>query len=122
MGGRFNPIIFTDGKNIEDKWWKFLKDYDPDIIKSTMPLEDDLLKKIRIFLTPYSVEVPRQDEQYIHIPDDPVSIFPTKQGILQISRSFMDDAASLVMFDVEKDTPDSIKKFLERNFGVQEDN
>lgn len=121
-GGRFNPIIFTDGKNIKDKWWKFLKEYDPDIIKSTMPLEDDLLKKIRIFLTPYSVEVPRQDEQYIHISDDPVSIFPTKQGILQISRSFMDDAASLVMFDVEKDTPDSIKKFLERNFGVQEDN
>lgn len=121
-GGRFNPIIFTNGKTIEDRWWKFLREYDPDIIKSTLSLDDELLKNIQIFLTPYSVEVPREGEQCIYISDDPISIFPTKQGISQISRSFMDDDASLVMFDVEKDTPEPVKKFLERNFGIQEDN
>ena len=31
-GGRFNPIMLTDGHTIEDKWWKFLRDIDPDII------------------------------------------------------------------------------------------
>jgi len=45
-GGRFNPIIFTDGNKIEDNWWKFLRDYDPDIIYSTLQLSDGLQKKI----------------------------------------------------------------------------
>ena len=35
-GGRFNPIILTNGKTIEDSWWKFLRDYDPDIIFSSV--------------------------------------------------------------------------------------
>ena len=31
-GGRFNPIILTDGHTIDDKWWQFLREIDPDVI------------------------------------------------------------------------------------------
>ena len=58
-GGRFNPIFFTDGLNIADDWWKFLRGYDPDIIYSTVPLSNELKKRIRIFLSPLRVEEAR---------------------------------------------------------------
>lgn len=121
-GGRFNPIILTDGKCIEDSWWKFLRDYDPDIIKSVVELEDELLKKIHTFLTPFSVEIIDTKEYgYIHFQDDPISILPTKQNISIISRSFMGDESTLALFDVNKEAPEQIKKFIERNFGNLED-
>ena len=37
-GGRYNPIFVTNGKSIDDKSWKFLLEYDPDVIKSYVPL------------------------------------------------------------------------------------
>ena len=51
-GGRYNPIILTDGNTIEDKWWKFLRDVDPDIIKPLVPLSIGLIKKFEKFLSP----------------------------------------------------------------------
>src|SRR3990167_846117 len=55
-GGRFNPVILTNGKTIEEQEWKFLREYDPDIIKSLVPLDNELRKKIHIFLSPFKLE------------------------------------------------------------------
>ena len=55
-GGRYNPIILTDGNTIGDRWWQFLRDVDPDIIKSLVPLSIDLIEKFEKFLSPMAIE------------------------------------------------------------------
>ena len=54
-GGRYNPIILTDGNTMEDKWWRFLRDIDPDIIKSFVPLSINLIEKFERFLSPLTI-------------------------------------------------------------------
>lgn len=120
-GGRFNVIILTDGKTIDDKSWKFLKDFDPDIIKSTVPLEENLHKKIYIFTSPLSIEIPKNEVgggKYVNVANDPIDILPTKENVSAIARDFFDNKSSLVIFEVDESTPDIIKKFLNRNFGL----
>ena len=62
-GGRFNPIILTDGRTIEDKWWKFLRDIDPDVIKPLVSLDIKLIEKFDNFLSPLTIEQFREDER-----------------------------------------------------------
>ncbi len=119
-GGRFNPIIFTDGNTFEDYWFKFLRDYDPDIIYSTVNLSADLLKKIQTFCSPLRVESIRQDDQYIHLDDDPVSVLPTGKNVARVSRAILDDKSSLVIFEPDQSTPEAVRLFLDRNFGLLE--
>ncbi len=121
-GGRFNPIIFTDGKTIEEKWWNFLRDVDPDVIKSIVPLQDELLKKIDTFLSPYSVEVShRVDENssdyYIHISGEGLSILPTPDNIAKVSRAFMGNS-KLVLFELGQTEDKIVNQFIHRNFGT----
>lgn len=121
-GGRFNPIIFTDGKTIEEKWWKFLRDVDPDVIKSLVPLQDNLLEKIETFLSPYSVEVPRRvdenDTDYsVHISDECLSILPTPDNVAKVSRSFIGNS-KLVFFELGQTKDEIVKQFIHRNFGT----
>lgn len=119
-GGRFNAIFLTDGNIITDEWWQFLKNFDPDIIKSTVPLSENLQKRIHIFLTPLSVELPEDNAglgRYVNLKNDPIDILPTKDNIRIIARDILDDCSSLVLFEVDDTTPGIIKKFLTRNFG-----
>ena len=121
-GGRFNPIIFTDGKTIEEKWWKFLHDFDPDVIKSLVPLQDKFLEKIETFLSPYSVEVPREvdgndTDYFVHISNEGLSILPTPDNVAKVSRTFMDNS-KLVLFELEKTTDEIVKQFIRCNFGT----
>ncbi|MDD3607738.1 MAG: hypothetical protein PHQ20_02990, partial [Candidatus Moranbacteria bacterium] len=118
-GGRFNPIIFTDGQKIDESWWKFLRDYDPDIIYSTLKLDDELQKKIHIFCSPLRVEYAGSNK-YVHLYDDSLSILPTGKNIARVSRGILDDKSSLVVFEVEKSAPQAIHQFLDRNFGLLE--
>ena len=46
-GGRYNPIILTDGTKIGERWWDFLRNYDPDIIYSYVPIDESFQKKIK---------------------------------------------------------------------------
>lgn len=117
-GGRLNPIILTDGSDIQDDWWKFLRQYDPDIIFSTLPLTDALKRKIHIFLSPLRVEEVRSGDTEIRIDNSPISIAPTAKNISQIGQSFFDEKRDLIMFEVDKATPTIIKTFLERNFSL----
>lgn len=116
-GGRFNPIILTDGENISEHEWTFLRKYDPDIILSNIDLADNLKKKIRIFLSPYKVEIIKADGTNIHLQYDPISIFPTKENIAGVSHAFPFEESSIALFEFSESTPDIIKKFIQRNFG-----
>ena len=62
-GGRFNPIMLTDGHTIEDKWWKFLRDIDPDVIKPMVSLDIELIEKFDAFLSSLTIEQFRENEQ-----------------------------------------------------------
>ena len=117
-GGRFNAIFFTNGKEIDEKSWKFLKDFDPDIIKSTVTLDADLTKKIQTFLSPLAIEVSHPEQKFISLREDPIDILPTKKNVSTIARDFFRDVSSLVLFEVTEATPPVITTFLQRNFGL----
>lgn len=120
-GGRFNAIFLTDGDTMTDEWWQFLKDFDPDIVKSTISLGENLQKKIHTFLSPLSVELPNDrggSGKYVNLPYDSIDILPTKDNVSAVARDILDDRSSLVLFEVDETTPDIIKKFLTRNFGL----
>ena len=119
-GGRFNPIIFTDGKTFQQNWWNFLRKYDPDIIVTTVELDEELHKKIQIFLAPLKVEILKPEEKFIHLSVEPISIRPSIKNISKLGKSFFNEECSFVIFEVNKDTPAVIRKFLEINFGVFE--
>jgi hypothetical protein len=117
-GGRFNPIILADSITIEDNWWKFLRDYDPDVIKALIPIQDELIEKIDTFLSPYSVEVPKDSsDSRIYISDDGLSILPSAENIAKISQSFW-RKSKMVVFDLTNLKDDLIKQFITRNFGT----
>lgn len=120
-GGRYNPIILSDGNTIADDWWKFLRDYDPDVIYCTKKISDELREKIQIFLTPLTVETVRDAANpMINISNDPISILPSKDVVSSISRDFFDSESDLVLFELEEGTAGNIKNFVIRNFGVYE--
>lgn len=121
-GGRFIPIIFTDGKTIKEKWWDLLRYVDPDFIKSLIPLDDELLKKIDTFLSPLYVEVPhrvaKNDTHYsVRIFNEGLSILPTLENVKKVSQSFM-DKSKLVLFELGQTKEDIVKQFIHRNFGI----
>jgi hypothetical protein len=117
-GGRYNPIIFTDGSTITDTWWKFLRDFDPDVIYTTKELTDELRERIQIFLTPFYVQTARSDAQgVVHLSDDPVSILPTRSTIASIAMDILSSEYALALFDIDEGAPEDIKNFVIRNFG-----
>lgn len=117
-GGRFNPVIFTDGMTIEDNWWRFLRAYDPDVIKSLTLLQSELIEKIDNFLTPYSVEVPRgTSDTQIYVYAEGLSILPSAENIAKISQTAW-RKARMVLFDLTNLNDALIKQFIMRNFGA----
>lgn len=122
-GGRFNPIILTDGHTIDDKWWQFLRDIDPDVIKPFVPLDLELLEKIEKFLSPMKIEKPRDYEQ-----SDlrmKVRVHDTPAGINVNSLDFPDHWAwhgkpTLGIFNLDEMDDDIGKRFVLRNFGTYE--
>ena len=120
-GGRYNPIILTDGNTIEDKWWKFLRDIDPDIIKPLVPLSSGLIKKFEKFLSPLMIEEFREDAQPDLVMWVNTSISPT--GIDTNSPNIYKDLVLfgnpvLGTFTVDEMDDDMVKLFVQRNFGI----
>jgi len=120
-GGRYNPIILTDGAQIGEKWWGFLRDYDPDIIYSTVLINEELQKKIQAFITPLETINNSGDQTRIHISNDPISILPTKRNITEICQSLFNEEYKLVLFEIADTAPEAIRLFLQRNFAILED-
>ncbi|MEW6777555.1 MAG: hypothetical protein AB1405_14755 [Bdellovibrionota bacterium] len=119
-GGRYNPIIFTDGQTLTEDWWTLLETIDPDIVKSFVTLSDDLITNIERRIAPYLIQGPNlRDEEKEHrridLGDNGLSFLPTLPMIRMASESFSDPI--LVLFDANKAIDLSIKRFVEWNFG-----
>ncbi|MDE0300739.1 MAG: hypothetical protein OXN17_19040 [Candidatus Poribacteria bacterium] len=120
-GGRFNPIILTDGKTIDDKWWQFLRDIDPDVIKPLVPLDIKLIEKIEDFLSPLAIEPSRNNEQS-HL-ETQVSVYDTPAEIDINSVNFTElkewyGGPTLGIFNLDEMDDDIGKRFVLRNFGT----
>ncbi len=120
-GGRYNPIIFTDGTEITNEWWEFIKNYDPDIIKSFVSLSTSLLKRMNDNLTPYLIEdfdpVRGGYPPIVYIQDDGLSVLPIKESIAQVT-GFSLDRTFLVLFEIDEYQQNEINTFLKINFGT----
>lgn len=120
-GGRFNPIILTDGITIEDNWWKFLRDVDPDVIKPLVPLSNELIEKFENFLSPLTIEEFREDDN-----SRLVAGVGTRLSPVRVNPKSLNTRESLVLFgepilglfNVDEMDTNVDKLFIDRNFGV----
>ena len=124
-GGRFNPIILTDGRSISDQWWRFLLDYDPDVIYSTIPLVKRLLEKIDRHLSPRHIQAPLKkqgtnDQTHIRLQNEGLSVLPTPENVSSVCRLF-GDVPWLVSFRIGQGSTDSsLIRTILYNFGNDE--
>ena len=122
-GGRYNPIIFTDGHTIEDKWWKFLREIDPDIIKSLVPLGTELIEKFEQFLSPLQIEDYQENEQSslgtsVNTRISPISIDMNSLNFANLDGWY--GAPTVAAFNLDEMDDDIGKNFILRNFGTYE--
>ena len=122
-GGRFNPIILTDGHTIEDKWWKFLRDMDPDVIKPLVSLDIELIEKFDNFLSPLTIEQSHDDQRSslgtrVDVYDKPAGIDINSLNFLDLSPLHL--GQTLGIFDLEEMDDDIGRCFVLRNFGTYE--
>ena len=122
-GGRFNPIMLTDGHTIEDKWWKFLRDMDPDVIKPLVSLDIELIEKFDNFLSPLTIEQFREDERsnlgmQAHVYWKPARIDVNSLNFFE--RGMLYEAPTLGIFDLDEIDDEIAKLFVLRNFGTYE--
>ena len=122
-GGRYNPIILTDGNTIETKWWEFLCDVDPDIIKSLVPLGSELIEKFEHFLSPLQIENYKEDERSSSGTSVNIDIAPARVNLdsLKIRETLtLSGELVLALFNVDEMNNDVEKVFVRRNFGISE--
>lgn len=119
-GGRFNPIIFSDGREFSEEVWEFLKDFDPDIISFLVKPQKKLLQKVEDLLSPYSVEV--NDHKHISFHDQlPIINHPTADLIQRASVYHHPEKKPFVFFNIKDLTSEKLKEFLHFNFGTYQD-
>ncbi len=122
-GGRYNPIILTDGNTVEDNWWKFLCDVDPDIIKSLVPLETELIEKFEQFLSPLQIEDYKENGQpslktFVNTRISPITIDLNSLNFTRLEGWYGKPAVAA--FYLQEMDDEIGKKFLLRNFGTYE--
>ncbi|MYF99911.1 hypothetical protein F4212_12400 [Candidatus Poribacteria bacterium] len=122
-GGRFNPIILTDGNTIEDNWWKFLRDVDPDVIKSFVPLGTELIENFEQFLSPLQIEDYKEDKQsglgtYVDRRILPAGI--DMNSLIFANLRGWYGIPTIAAFDLNEMDDDIGKNFVIRNFGTYE--
>ena len=115
-GGRFNPIILTDGISINKRWWEWLRRYDADFIRSFVDLDSALLGSIHTFLAPFRVEVDTVNRKADLSREYPISMMPSPDIVGRISWR-VDGTPPLAIFDVGDSAPPDIRNFVNRNFG-----
>jgi predicted Zn-ribbon and HTH transcriptional regulator len=119
-GGRFNPIIFSDGKDFSKEAWSFLKDFDPDIISFLFKPQKSLLQKVEDRLSPYDVEI--NSSQHIGFHDQlPTINHPTTDLIQKASVYHHPDKKPFVFFNTKGLTAESLREFIHFNFGTYEE-
>jgi len=114
-GGRFNPIILTDNRKIGENAWDFLCSYDPDFIQTFSSIDNKTIEKIDNFLSPILL---KKNDRLGDIVTNTISVFPTLENLKKLSLSIYRENFKLAIFDLDRDTPDYIKKFIKYNFGI----
>ena len=114
-GGRYNPIIFSNGITIEENWWEFICSYDPDIILSLLPLENSLVEKIDNFLSPISLKMPENeiqdfDEYFIKCDYHSLTIEQSEENLKELYNS------KLYLLDTNELKDVKLKQFINMNF------
>ena len=122
-GGRFNPIMLTNGHTIEDKWWKFLRDIDPDIIRTLVPLDIELIERVDDFLSPLTIEQFSEDERSSletrsGVYEKPAGININTLNFFELGVSYGEP--TLGVFDLDEMDDEIAKLFVLRNFGTYE--
>lgn len=120
-GGRLNPVIFSDGEQISDEWWRFLIGFDPDVVVPLMTLSEGLKDEIGRRVAPLSIEDYREPESgirfSIHTQRDGLSIYPDPESLESLAHWIRIGPPRLVVFDID-DANDVLRRFVSRNFGV----
>ncbi len=124
-GGRYNPIIPTDGDKIMEEWWDFVGKLDPDYIISVFPLSEELTKEIVKRICPIDVEIPKNSgdtntKPSIHTYNEGLSALPNTSNISRFSRLLSNDILAAIRgnnWTEEKD----VFRFLLRGFGIFQD-
>ena len=120
-GGRFNPIILTDGHTIEDKWWKFLREIDPDVIKPLVSLNIELIEKLDNFLSPLAIEQFRENELshlgvWVNSRNAPADIDINSLNLSELGLFY--EGPTLGIFNIDEMDDEIAKNFVLRNFGT----
>lgn len=117
-GGRYNFILPVVNNKITDSQWQFLKRYDPDFVNLYVPITKKLAIDLDTKITPLQVITERQGRQFsARVDNEGISILPTPQNIRLVSNAFGSDVF-LVLFDIDECQDETIKKFIQRNFGT----
>ena len=114
-------MVFTDGKKIKEGWWDFLKIFDPDVVKSLVPVEKELIEAIDRFLSPYLFEVPRgriRNDEDFHLHEHGIGIAPSKKNVFRIARTYQPIFA---YFDLGNLRNKELRRFIVTNFGTVND-
>ncbi|GJM43728.1 MAG: hypothetical protein DHS20C21_05700 [Gemmatimonadota bacterium] len=119
-GGRYNPIVLTDGRAIPAERWALLEAVDPDVVWSSVRLDDELVGQIARRLSPLDIHhrdlVDDGDRQSLHLQMGGLSVLPTASAVRTVAPTF--DEPCLVLLDVdERNTEPRLRRFIEWNFG-----
>lgn len=120
-GGRFNPIISTDGEALDDFWWTLLREFDPDYLYSFSTLSPTLIAELTKRLRPCEIEVHRTREEGLNITVDSyhegVHILPSTSNLTRFQNVVSND----VLFAV-RGLPATVSldvyRFLLQNLGI----
>lgn len=122
-GGRFHPIIPTDGADITSDWWSMLQASDPDFIFSLVALSDSLVTRINRAILPVSIsESTRQERARLgggsRIPLQDIGSLSTHDipRYLRLKRGSLFDPTFYYLREVGGDPV--LRQFVLRNFGL----
>ncbi len=121
-GGRFSPIVPTDGESIDANWWKFLEELDPDYIYAVSPISERLTKELNSRLSPIDVILHRHSDDpklrpVIHFMQSGLTLRPNPSNVTRCSRLLSNPFLAAISSDwwcPDKNT----FRFLLRSFGT----
>ena len=122
-GGRYYPIVPTDGTLIGADWWHFLGELDPDYVISVFPLADSLVAEIRKRINPIDVELPKPNgdqKPLIFTSNEGLSVYPNQSTVSKFQRIISNNVLAAVR-GIHWTGETEVFRFLLQNFGVFDD-
>jgi hypothetical protein len=109
-GGRYNPIVITDGQTLTDAGWSLLEAVDPDVVKSFVTISDNLVASIERRISPYPIQQADRREQedgyqHLNLMDEGLTILPTALNVRMASWGISESSFVLFETDWKKTDP-----------------